>query len=115
VVKGTGRRRSVAEDAVRWAGRVAFIVASAVALGWAVSLVVYMVARLSGDPVGSDAATLLSTVGGVLAGAVATYLGNSSEPRPPSTRERVTDTPPADVPPLTPGDPPGVVSAPDRH
>lgn len=81
-------------DAVRWAGRVAFVVAVAVSMGWAIALVVYMLARLSGSSVPSDAATLLSTVGGVLAGAVATYLGNSSERRDASSRTRSGDDTP---------------------
>lgn len=113
MARRTGKPRHDLGDAVRWAGRVAFIVAGAVSLGWAVSLVVYMVARTAGDAVASDAAAVLSTVGGVLAGAVATYLGNSSERRDPTSRSRSGDPHPGDTPNVDTGPVSGVPSSTD--
>jgi hypothetical protein len=54
-----------------WVGATAFVVASFVAAGWAVA----MVAAAIDDDVSAQGIQLLSALGGVLAGAVAGYLG----------------------------------------
>ena len=78
----------------RWAGRVAFVLAVAVGGGWAASLVL---SSFAGRAVSAEAASILSTIGGVLAGGIAAYLGNSSTPahRDPGARTRASDTGPA--------------------
>jgi uncharacterized membrane protein YebE (DUF533 family) len=75
----------------RWAGRVAFVLAVAVGGGWAASLIL---SSFAGRGVSAEAASILSTIGGVLAGGIAAYLGNSSAPanRDSSTRTRSSDT-----------------------
>ena len=65
----------------RWAGRVAFVLAVAVGGGWAASLIL---SSFAGHSVSAEAASILSTIGGVLAGGIAAYLGNSSAPHPSS-------------------------------
>lgn len=59
-----------------WAGRTAFVLAAFVAGGWATALVIS--ATPWTDLISDTGANLLSTVGGVLAGAVATYLGHQA-------------------------------------
>ena len=78
----------------RWAGRVAFVLAVAVGGGWAASLVL---SSFAGRAVSAEAASILSTIGGVLAGGIAAYLGNSSTPahRDPGARTRASDVPAA--------------------
>lgn len=78
----------------RWAGRVAFVLAVAVGGGWAASLVL---SSFAGRAVSAEAASILSTIGGVLAGGIAAYLGNSSAPanHDPGARTRASDTGPA--------------------
>jgi len=56
-----------------WAGAVAFVVATFVSAGWAAA----MVAAALDDDVSAAGIQLLSALGGVLAGAVAGYLGAS--------------------------------------
>ncbi len=54
-----------------WAGATAFVVAFFLSLGWAVG----MVAAALDDQVSESGIQLLTALGGVLAGAVAGYLG----------------------------------------
>lgn len=54
-----------------WAGATAFIVATFLSAGWAIA----MVAAALDDDVSAQGVQLLSALGGVLAGAVAGYLG----------------------------------------
>jgi hypothetical protein len=74
---------------VRWSGRVAFVLAVAVGGGWAVSLIL---TSLAARPLAPESASILSTIGGVLAGGIAAYLGNTSQ-RDPNDRTRATDDP----------------------
>jgi hypothetical protein len=60
-----------------WPGRVAFVLAAFVAGGWATALV--LASTPWTDTISETGANLLATVGGVLAGALATYLGASYE------------------------------------
>lgn len=68
-----------------WRGRVALTVAAFVAGGWAAALV--WQASPATPPLDDTSAALLSTVGGVLAGGVAAYLGSrdSGGSDPPDT------------------------------
>ena len=54
-----------------WTGAVAFVIALFVSIGWAAA----MIAAAIDDDVSSQGVQLLAGLGGVLAGAVATYLG----------------------------------------
>lgn len=54
-----------------WAGATAFVVAAFLAIGWAVSMIVVAI----DDNVSEAGIQLLTGLGGVLAGAVAGYLG----------------------------------------
>jgi hypothetical protein len=54
-----------------WAGAVAFVVALFVSAGWAIA----MVAAAIDDDVSAQGVQLLAGLGGVLAGAVAGYMG----------------------------------------
>jgi membrane associated rhomboid family serine protease len=56
-----------------WAGAVAFVVALFVSAGWAAA----MIAAALDDDVSAQGVQLLAALGGVLAGAVAGYLGAS--------------------------------------
>lgn len=78
-----------------WAGRTAFVLAAFVAGGWATALVIS--ATPWTDLISDTGANLLSTVGGVLAGAVATYLGHQAGTNETKTRE--PEHPPEDVGP----------------
>jgi hypothetical protein len=69
-----------------WRGRVALTLAAGVSVGWSVA-VILVVTPWSG-PLSAEGAALLSTVGGVIAGACATYLGQQNR-QPDIT----TDTP----------------------
>lgn len=59
-----------------WAGRTAFVLAAFVAGGWATAII--LAATPLTDTISDAGANLLATVGGVLAGAVATYLGHQA-------------------------------------
>lgn len=98
----------------RWAGRVAFVLAVAVGGGWAVSLVL---SSLAGRGVSAEAASILSTIGGVLAGGIAAYLGNTSSPqhRDPSSRTRASDASPVQPRVLDNDQTNGLASEPDTQ
>jgi hypothetical protein len=66
-----GRRLKLPETTHGWAGATAFVVALFLAAGWAVS----MVAAAFDNDVSDAGIQLLTGLGGVLAGAVAGYLG----------------------------------------
>jgi hypothetical protein len=75
-----------------WPGRVALVLAAFVGGGWATALV--LAATPWTDTISEQGANLLATVGGVLAGAVATYLGvGYGQRNPPSSDDRTPDTP----------------------
>jgi hypothetical protein len=61
-----------------WRGPAALALAILVAGGWAVALII--VALPATDPLGSHAAGLLGTLGGVLAGILSAYLGRLGPP-----------------------------------
>jgi hypothetical protein len=67
----TFRRRPDARD---WAGRSAFMLACGLAAGWAGGL---LIAAIKGGPISEHSADLLATLGGAMAGALATYLGST--------------------------------------
>jgi hypothetical protein len=73
-----------------WPGRVAFTLAAFVAGGWAVALI--LASTPWTDTISETGANLLATVGGVLAGALATYLGGAAE-RARSNPDTPDDTP----------------------
>jgi hypothetical protein len=62
------------DDGHQWAGRSAFVVASGLAIGWAGAL---LIVAFKGGPISHDSANVLATLGGAMAGAVATYLGST--------------------------------------
>ena len=70
------KTRSKSQTAVvivsKWTGRVAFVTGTAVAVGWGISLVA---TTLNGGHVEPELSSILSTIGGVLAGGVAAYIG----------------------------------------
>jgi len=78
-----------------WPGRVAFVIAAFVAGGWATALI--LSATPWTDTISETGANLLSTVGGVLAGGVASYLGWSAseqqQKNKPGTNDRDIETP----------------------
>jgi hypothetical protein len=57
-----------------WAGPCAFVLACGLALGWAGAL---LLAAWRGGPISDHGTHLLATLGGAMAGAVATYLGST--------------------------------------
>lgn len=64
-----------------WPGAVALVISVFVAGGWCAALV--LSASPLTDTISEQGANLLSTVGGVLAGGVVTYLGSQIPPRSP--------------------------------
>jgi hypothetical protein len=62
-----------------WAGRSAYALSIGLAIGWSGALL--MAAFPSASPVSDTGANLLSTLGGAMAGAVATYLGSTLHAR----------------------------------
>jgi hypothetical protein len=85
-----------------WAGRSAFVLAVGLAVGWAGGL---LFAAIAGRAPLSDAgAHLLSSLGGAMAGALATYLGATGRqpwgPRTPAqTGAQAVNDPPPSAPP----------------
>lgn len=88
------RRRTEARE---WAGRSAFVIACGLGLGWAGAL---LIVSLRGGPITDHGADLLATLGGAMAGAVATYLGSTlhtggsarrREDQPPITTPEAAD------------------------
>lgn len=82
-----------------WPGRVALTLAAFVGGGWATALI--LAATPFTDTISEQGANLLATVGGVLAGAVATYLGVGYGTRhghdTPARPAELTPPPPGDV------------------
>lgn len=83
----TTTTHTTAGNVVKWSGRVAFVLAVAVGGGWAVSLIISSLELRAPSP---ESAAILSTIGGVLAGGIAAYLGNTSQ-RDPNERTRIDD------------------------
>lgn len=59
---------------VDWPGACAFVLALGISLGFATALIMSASART--PPINQETATLLATLGGAMAGSVATYLGH---------------------------------------
>ena len=98
-------RRYGAQD---WAGRSAFVLACGLAFGWAGAL---LLAAWEHGPVSQQGANLLSTLGGAIAGAVATYLGSTLHqgghmaPEKPAHQPSEPDAPARPEHPDRPGGP----------
>jgi len=72
------RQRLAAIATSDWAGRCAFVLACGLAIGWSGALLIATLALIWREtPVSQQGANLLSTLGGAIAGAVATYLGTT--------------------------------------
>jgi len=74
-----------------WPGRCAFVLACGLAVGWAGTI---LLVAWQGGPLSDHSANTLATLGGAMAGAVATYLG--------STLHQTDAGAPADRPPVAP-------------
>lgn len=79
------RRRSPDD----WRGYIAFVMALGIAIGFGAAIIMSASART--PPISDTTATLLSTLGGAMIGAVATYLGMGRGDKPPP--EDDDDTP----------------------
>jgi hypothetical protein len=64
-----------------WRGYIAFVMSLGVAIGFGTALILSASGRT--PPISQDTATLLSTLGGAMIGAIATYLGMGRGPREP--------------------------------
>ena len=62
-----------------WPGRCAFVLACGLAVGWAGTI---LLVAWQGGPLSDHSANTLATLGGAMAGAVATYLGSTLHARP---------------------------------
>lgn len=76
-----------------------------------------VLSSFAGRQVSAEAASILSTIGGVLAGGIAAYLGNSSSPtnRDPGSRTRSGDTQASTPAVLDGSSDSGLVSGPDTQ
>jgi membrane associated rhomboid family serine protease len=90
-----------------WHGPVALVLALGLSLGWASALII--AALPVTNTISDQGANLLATVGGLMGGAVAAYLGARSAehtadrrrpfpPPPDSSQVEILDTPPPDQP-----------------
>jgi hypothetical protein len=74
-----------------WRGYIAFVLALGLSAGWCTSIILSAGPRT--PPIGEETATLLSTLGGAMVGAVATYLGMGRRERHPPPPEEPPDEP----------------------
>jgi NhaP-type Na+/H+ or K+/H+ antiporter len=72
---GRPERRPRWWETVDWPGAIAFVLAFGVAIGFAVAII--LAASWRTPPISEQTATLFSTLGGAIIGAVATYLGGT--------------------------------------